>query len=239
MKRRCLSISLCILSVALIIIGQMVRENREMKLYGDELKRCEWVWKNWKEYTAIRNCPSSSEYYNPIYDGIHAYAVYEKEKRYSLMYCIQDLNGDDMPELIVGVQEIETKAINIRNIFYYDEGSLMADFADRYMFEIYKGGFLETTMIMYGDCRGTEYSYCCYMPDSGKHVHLESLGVSIEKPLRFFRIMDNEEQIEITEEEYNRRKERYTGLGKEEFQWKELHGFLVGGETCESLFGDY
>lgn len=238
MKRRCLSISLCILGVALIITGQMVRENGVMRLYGDELKRCEWVWKNWKEYTEIRNCPSPLDY-NPIYDGIHVYAVYEKEKRYSLMYCIRDLNDDDMPELIVGVQEIETQAINIRNIFYYDDGSLMADFADRYRFEIYKGGFIETTMIMYGDCRGTEYSYCCYLPDLGKHVHLESLGVSVEKPLRFFRIMDNEQQIEITEEEYDYRKERYTGLGKEEFQWKELQGFLEGGDTFESLFGDY
>ncbi len=70
---------------------------------------------------------------------------------------------------------------------------------------------------------------------------MEAIGESDEElagkePTKFFRVIDDETQIEITKEEYMYQKELYTGAGKEDLQWKKLSGFLEGGETFESLF---
>lgn len=260
----------------------MVRENREMKLYGDALKKCEWAWENREDFREIRNLEQFA-----IYDGIFGYAAIAKEFGYNILYCIHDLNNDGTPELIVGIQEIKTQTIKIRIIYRYENEDLEVDYEDRYVMEIYKGGIIENCI---GTGLSTEYHYYCYAPYSGKIEHLGDLEFLDEEQPKFYRMIygkaeckveiteeeyNRQKQInaeigkegtyrrvgiineenpkyygffiirelkqkeEITEEEYNRQKELYTEQGKEEFQWKELQGFLEEGETFESLFGDY
>jgi len=220
---------------------------KESNLYDNELKKCEWVWENREKVNDIKkNYP----YFDPTYDELCLYGGDDL-----LMYCIQDLNGDDTPELIVGVRTVET-ILTVENgvdhwtespttriliIYRYEEGKLRAEFVERDSLEIYKNGMIEYTRRMYGKYPGLEHHYYCYTPNSGKVKELEALGESDEelegkKPTRFFRVIDDEYQVEITEEEYTRQKEFYIGEGKEELQWKELTGFLEGGETFESLF---
>lgn len=244
MKIRNLYIILLLLCAVIIVIWEtdrIIEKNREIHLYGNELKKCEWVWKNWKE---VNELIEDSIYFDPTYDGIYGYATSAEECGWSLVYSIHDLNGDNTPELIVATEGIEdetedqTTTINI--IYRYENGKLESDFVDRYGLEIYKDGIMEFNMRMYGDHSGVEYDYYCYMPNSGEREYLEKLGISgmtEEEIPRFFRIMDDGEQVEITREEYDCQKEIYTGAGKEELIWKDLKGFLDAGDTFETLFG--
>lgn len=249
-KKKKLYISVLI-SGLLILAGwkmyQAFERGREVGLYGDELKKCEWIWENRTEfYEKTKDSGVRNDY---GYDGITPFA---EEKGDCLVYCIQDLNRDGMPELIVGVHStdivmdatehfIEVPKTWIMIIYRYQDGKLESEFPGRDSFEIYKGGIIEYTCRMYGEYPGVEHHYYRYMRDSGRIEELENLGESDEElkgkePTKFFRVIDDEHQIEITKEEYDSQKELYTGAGKEDLQWRELKGFLEGGETFESLF---
>lgn len=283
-KKKILYIIVFFLCLVIMIkkTEQIVSENRAVALYGDELKKCEWVWNNVKDFEEKRDI-LQDDY---IYDGVLDYAATAKEYGDRFVYSIHDLNKDGIQELVTGVCDVQSneKEPVIRMIFYYEDGDLKVDYQDRYLMDIYKGGIVESC---YTTGVHVEYRYHRYAPKSGMKEELGSLEFLDKEPPKFYKLIygkgerkveitkaeyehqkriyaetgeegsfkkcgitndeppkyygfieirELEQKIEITEEEYNRQKELYIGSGKEDLQWRELKGFLEGGETFESLF---
>lgn len=71
---------------------------------------------------------------------------------------------------------------------------------------------------------------------------METLGSFeiIEKaPQKYYQGIEelDENQMEITEEEFNSRRNAFIGTGEEELEWKALDGFLNGNRIFISCWG--
>lgn len=238
MKKR---VCICFVAVSMVIgmivlaINQIAEKHRELGLYKDVLEECEWVWKNRDEYREQRE-----QNFDDKYDGIYSYACGAEDYGHTLWYCIKDLNDDDMPELIVGVrttitykanednviEKVDEVMYHIKMLFFYEEGELETYYVDRYIMKLYKGGIIEWN----GGVVGLdEYVYDRIAKNTGK---LESVGrfeVIWDDPPRYYQGIEEIDgnQVEITEEEFNSRRNEFIGAGEEELEWKELDGFVM------------
>ncbi len=206
-----------------------MKNHREMRLYGEILEECEWVWKNADTYKKIRGQGMDDRY-----DGIYGYAVNAIQYDYTLCYCIKDLNDNGVPELVIGVKypvrdesflgksnesgDVEY-AYRIMMLFYYCGEEMNSYMVDRYFMQIYKDGIVEWCG---GAGKTTEYIYY-QLAENGELVILDELKAVEDNPALFYQIA-GENQMEILEEEFRSRRNAFTGGGEETFIWKEMDG---------------
>ena len=188
---------------------------KALNLYGDILEECEWVWENPDAYIAKRNL----DLIDDKYDGIYGCATRAEKYGYTLLYCIKDLNNDEIPELVIGVKDLDDNTTSIKMVFFYTEGKLNSFYVDRYIMNIFKGGIIEWWG---GVCQHDEYSYYRIVNNSGQLEHLEDF--EIIDGTRFYQTI-NEKQVELTEEEFYNRINVFKEMGEESFEWREIEGF--------------
>lgn len=234
-KRVCIRIVVLSMVVGTIVlaINQIAEKHRGLSLYKDALRECEWVWKNPDVYKEERERNFSDKY-----DGIYGYACHAEKYGDTLCYCIKDINADNVPELIIGVRTTTTYKINednaiekvdevmyhIKMLFFYEEGELATYDVDRYIMKLYKGGIIEWN----GGVVGLdEYVYDRIEKKTGKLESAGSFEVIWDDTPRYYQGIKerDENQIEITEEEFNRQRNALIEKGEEKLHWKALDGF--------------
>lgn len=237
-KRVCICIVALsiIIGIFVLIINQIAERYKELSLYKDTLGECEWVWKNWDVYKKERE-----QNFDDKYDGIYSYACHAEEYGYTLCYCIKDINADNTPELMIGVRTITTYKTNednaiekvdevmyhIKMLFFYEEGKLETYYVDRYNLKLYKGGIIEWN----GGVVGLdEYVYDRIEKNTGKLENIGRFEVIWDDTPRYYQGIKerDENQIEITEEEFNRQRNALIEKGEEKLHWKALDGFWDG-----------
>lgn len=226
--------------------GSYFEEKRVLDLYQDILKECEWVWENAEEYIEIYYSDSYNGQfaYPDSYAGIQSYALGAEESKYTLCYCIKDINRDKIPELIIGVKcpeeygELHSATREdgciIRIIYYYYEGAVDYFGDERYLLNLYKDGILEHQV---GVVWNWDYEYYQITEENGLTllgVFKEDMEDKKEEKHYYFAersgtSQDEETLLEVTEEEFYEQKNVYTELGEEELEWKVVEGFNKEG----------
>lgn len=204
---------------------KLQQRKRDVILYQEVLEEFERLWNT--DYEKENVAPEDAQYAGEYF--INVWCRGKKENK-QLCYNLQDLSGDGVCELLIGIkyssaynEEMEV----LQNIFTCQDGKISNIFRDEnqgsQFWGLCEGNVIEVSRAVYGY---GDYWYYVLKPGHGEADLIDTVGyngyISREKGEEMYLYYDSMKN-EISEEEFEEVLSKYPNI---EISWKELKGFI-------------